>query len=245
MALTWVAKRIIRGVREERIPIDWLIRIARGTVSWMAVQFARRAPMALLERIPAMNSAEPQDWDYEPPSPAQETRWTIKRKGGGAYLGIAADGEWVTADGESAVMVLGPPRSGKTSAVMIPALLGASGAALSTSTKPDVMRATLRARRELGEVWLFDPAGQEHELPNGVRRLRWSPVAAANTWDDALVMARAMTASTRAGRALRTRTTGQSAPRRCSRRSCMRRTRREGRSRTSCAGRCARTSQRH
>ena len=200
MAIAWVAKRVIRGVREERIPTAWLVRIARAVISWMAAQFARRAPLALLERIPAMNSAEPHDWDYEPPSPAQETRWAIQRKGGGAYLGIAQNGEWVTADGESAVMVLGPPRSGKTSAVMIPALLGASGAALSTSTKPDVMRATLRARQELGEVWLFDPAGQERGLPGGVRRLRWSPVAAANTWDDALVMARAMTASTRAGK---------------------------------------------
>ncbi len=50
------------------------------------------------------------------------------------------DGGWVLADPESAVMVLGPPRSGKTSAVMIPAVLGASGAVIATSTKPEVMR---------------------------------------------------------------------------------------------------------
>jgi hypothetical protein len=50
-----------------------------------------------------------------------------------------------------------------------------------------------------GEVWLFDPAGGE-KLPNGVRRLRWSPVTAAGTWDDALIMARAMTAATKAGK---------------------------------------------
>ena len=43
-------------------------------------------------------------------------------------------------------MVLGPPRSGKTSTVVIPSLLAAPGAALSTSTKPDVMHATWRAR---------------------------------------------------------------------------------------------------
>ena len=58
----------------------------------------------------------------------------------------------------------------------------------------------MRARAELGEVWLFDPAGEETELPKGVRTLRWSPVAAASTWDDALVMARAMTASTKPGK---------------------------------------------
>ena len=198
MAIGWVAKRVIRGVREERIPTGWLVQIAYTTASWMALQFARRAPMALLERIPAMN-AGPRDWDTLPPSPAEMARLRIARKGGGAYLGMAAGDEWVAADRESAVMVLGPPRSGKTSAVMIPAILAASGPVLSTSTKPDVMKTTRRARAQLGEMWLFDPAGAE-KLPNGVRELRWSPVAAAGTWDDALSMARAMTASTKVGK---------------------------------------------
>lgn len=103
------------------------------------------------------------------------------------------------ADAESAVMVLGPPRSGKTSAVIVPALMSCCGPAISTSTKPDVMRATLAARQEIGQTWLFDPAGEEQQVPPGVRRLSWSPVAAAATWDQALVMAKAMTAAARAG----------------------------------------------
>lgn len=90
-------------------------------------------------------------------SPAARVREGLLRVGGGAYLGENEYGEWVAADPESAVMILGPPRSGKTSAVMIPALLAASGAVVSTSTKPDVMRATMNARMEVGEVWLFDP----------------------------------------------------------------------------------------
>jgi type IV secretion system protein VirD4 len=119
--------------------------------------------------------------------------------GGGAYLGLDEAQAWVTADAESGVMILGPPRSGKTSAVMIPALMGSCGAAISTSTKPDVLRATLRARSEIGQAWLFDPSGTEGELPEGVRRLCWSPVAAASSWDEALITARAMTAATPAG----------------------------------------------
>jgi type IV secretion system protein VirD4 len=133
-------------------------------------------------------------------SPASRAREGSMRLGGGAYLGVDEYGGWVTADPESAVMVLGPPRSGKTSAVMIPALMACCGAAISTSTKPDVIRATLPARSEIGEAWLFDPAGTETTdtgLPDGVRRLCWSPVAAAASWDEALVMARAMTAATR------------------------------------------------
>jgi len=132
-------------------------------------------------------------------SPAARAREASLRLGGGAYLGTDPDGGWVTADPESAAMVLGPPRSGKTSAVMIPALMACADAALSASTKPDVMHATLAARQEIGQAWLFDPSGTEtdQDLPDGVRRLCWSPVAAAGTWDEALVMARAMTSASR------------------------------------------------
>ncbi|HSZ13086.1 MAG TPA: type IV secretory system conjugative DNA transfer family protein [Solirubrobacteraceae bacterium] len=132
-------------------------------------------------------------------SPAERAREASVRLGAGAYLGLDEHGGWVTADPESAVMILGPPRSGKTSAVMIPALMASAGAAISTSTKPDVMRATLAARSEIGQAWLFDPAGTDTDLPEGVRRLCWSPVAAAASWDEALVMARAMTMATRPG----------------------------------------------
>jgi type IV secretion system protein VirD4 len=133
-------------------------------------------------------------------SPATRAREGSVRLGGGAYLGVDEYGGWVTADPESAVMILGPPRSGKTSAIMIPALMACCGAAISSATKPDVMRATLAARSEIGQAWLFDPAGTESNdtgIPDGVRRLCWSPVAAAGTWDQALVMARAMTAAAR------------------------------------------------
>jgi type IV secretion system protein VirD4 len=39
-------------------------------------------------------------------------------------------------------MVLGPPRSGKTSMIVIPSILAAPGAVISTATKQDVMDAT-------------------------------------------------------------------------------------------------------
>jgi type IV secretory pathway TraG/TraD family ATPase VirD4 len=122
------------------------------------------------------------------------------RLGGGAFLGLAPGGSWITAEPEHAVMVLGPPRSGKTSSVVIPALLAAPGAAISTTTKPDVLRATWRSRSELGQVWLFDPSGEREQLPRQIRRLSWSPISAASSWDDALAMARAMAACTSVGR---------------------------------------------
>jgi type IV secretion system protein VirD4 len=138
----------------------------------------QRSPQARVPRAPL-------------PSPAEVVRSRSLRLGGGAYLGIVR-GRWVTADPEHAVMVLGPPRSGKTSTIVIPSILAAPGAVISTATKQDVMDATWRSRSEIGQVWLFDPSGERGELPSGIRSLSWSPVAAAATWDAALSMARAM-----------------------------------------------------
>ncbi len=126
--------------------------------------------------------------------PGEAVRAHSRELGGGAFLGFSPGGRWVTADPEHAVMLLGPPRSGKTTSVVLPSLLAAPGAALSTSTKRDVIDATWQARSELGQVWLFDPSGEQTTWPAGIRKLCWSPVAAATSWDAALLMARAMTA---------------------------------------------------
>lgn len=113
------------------------------------------------------------------------------RRGSGVYLGVDEKQDWWSARPERAVLLLGPPRSGKTSAVIIPALLAHCGPAVSTSTKPDVLHATVHARARLGRVWVFDPTGTSL-TPAGVTRLRWSPVTACGSWDAALLMARAM-----------------------------------------------------
>ena len=131
-------------------------------------------------------------------SPMVDGAWVRSkslRLGGGAYLGLGSGGRWVTADPEHAIMVLGPPRSGKTAAIVIPSILAAPGPVVSTTTKPDVMNVTSRARAEVGQVWLYDPCGEQDPWPAGVRRLSWSPVPAASSWDEALLMARAMASS--------------------------------------------------
>lgn len=97
---------------------------------------------------------------------------------------------------QQAMLVLGPPRSGKTSSIVVPNVLAAPGPVLVTSTKPDVLIATLASRQELGRCWLLDPSGTV-EPHRGANVLRWSPVAAARSWEEALVTARVMTASAR------------------------------------------------
>jgi len=176
LVLGWLMVWFVRAVRDGRIPVSWLSSLIGTTPAEEVVVDANDVG-----------------------TPGEAVRAQVSRLGGGAYLGVSRRGGLVLADPEHAVMVLGPPRSGKTSAVMIPALMSCSGAAVSTSTKPDVMDATVIARSQVGQAWLFDPSAGERRLPEGVRRLCWSPVAAASTWDEALVMARAMTACTRVG----------------------------------------------
>jgi len=110
-------------------------------------------------------------------------------------VGAGPDGLAV-AGPEQAVLVLGPPRSGKTSSLVVPNVLAAWGPVLSTSTKPDVLVATARARARRGRCWIYDPSGTV-PAPDGLTALRWSPVTGARTWDGALLLARALVGAAR------------------------------------------------
>jgi len=116
------------------------------------------------------------------------------------YLGEGRGG-WVCARREHAALVLGPPRSGKTTSIVVPSVLAAAGPVVSTSTKRDVLDATLGARAQVGRCWVFDPSGSV-STPPGVGRLGWSPVTSGRHWDGAVTMARAMVAAGRAGSGL-------------------------------------------
>jgi type IV secretory pathway TraG/TraD family ATPase VirD4 len=110
--------------------------------------------------------------------------------GFGVYLGHV-DSEWHFVPPELSVMILGPPRSGKTSALIIPNVLSANGAVVSTSTKPDVLDATVTSRSESGSCLLFDPTGSV-TTGGAVEALRWSPLQACGTWDGAMTTARSL-----------------------------------------------------
>lgn len=82
---------------------------------------------------------------------------------------------------EDSAAILGPPRSGKTGGVLIPAALTWFGSLISASTKTDVLRATRGRRLDLavrrgGDVYVYAPADRAAVL-DGVRNVRWSPLA--------------------------------------------------------------------
>src|SRR6516162_7023622 len=113
------------------------------------------------------------------------------------YVGRGSNG-WMWAGAQRSALVLGPPRSGKTSSLVIPNILLSDGPVVSTSTKPDVLRATAVARSRDGWALLYDPSG-EVECPKGVERVGWSPLHGASNWDTAVATAGAMVRSSRHG----------------------------------------------
>ncbi|HET6874227.1 MAG TPA: type IV secretory system conjugative DNA transfer family protein [Acidimicrobiales bacterium] len=131
--------------------------------------------------------------------PLDDYQRQVAATGGRLYAGSVSRG-LALAGPQQSLLVLGPPRSGKTCGVAVPNTIAAPGSVVSTSTKPDVLAATTAARSRMGRCWLLDPSGSMH-APAGVEVIRWSPVASARTWEEALLLARSMTAAARpAGR---------------------------------------------
>lgn len=115
--------------------------------------------------------------------------------GRGIYVGEGTNG-WTWAGAQCSTLVLGPPRSGKTSSLVIPNILLSEGPVVSTSTKADVMGATASARSSEGWTFLYDPSG-EVDCPPGVERIGWSPLTTATDWDASVVTADAMVGASR------------------------------------------------
>ncbi|OSM43972.1 TraM recognition domain-containing protein [Nesterenkonia sp. PF2B19] len=82
-------------------------------------------------------------------------------------------GTEVWASVEDSILLIGSPRSGKGLHIVIPMILDAPGAVIATSTRPDNLTATLRAREKRGPVAVLDPQRLAEGVPAG---MRWSPV---------------------------------------------------------------------
>ena len=91
------------------------------------------------------------------------------------------NGSLIAAGDRASTLVMSPTQvAGKSSRVVVPALLEWEGPVLTTSIKRDVVDATLPRRQELGQVKVFDQLGR-----TGMATASWSPVAASATWTQA------------------------------------------------------------
>ena len=115
--------------------------------------------------------------------PLLRTRGSTDRRGGRLVLGRRG-GRMLYAEDRHALVAFGPPQSGKSAGLAVPALLEWEGPAVASSIKTDLLSVTLARRRELGNVFVFDPF-----CLSGAEGQTWSPLRGAATWDGALEVA--------------------------------------------------------
>ncbi|HEY2440362.1 MAG TPA: type IV secretory system conjugative DNA transfer family protein [Solirubrobacteraceae bacterium] len=113
---------------------------------------------------------------------------TPLRRSAGRVAGRLALGRYrgrlLYAEERHALVAFGPPQSGKSAGLAVPALLEWNGPAVASSIKTDLLACTLARRRALGPVFVFDP----FELA-GMAAQTWSPLLGARAWDGALEVA--------------------------------------------------------
>ncbi len=116
--------------------------------------------------------------------PGRAANASVRSAGGGRLALGRSHGRLLYTEQRHALVAFGPPQSGKSAGLAVPALLEWDGPAVASSIKTDLLACTVTRRRELGEVFVFDPfalsAGRSHT---------WSPLAGAATWDGALEVA--------------------------------------------------------
>lgn len=97
---------------------------------------------------------------------------------GTLHTGSKRSGPLLLAGWEDVACAIMAPRSGKTTAVAIPAILSAPGPVVATSNKADLLiTADVRAQRTGARVHVFDPQQLAH-TPQG---LWWNPLAGITT----------------------------------------------------------------
>ena len=95
-------------------------------------------------------------------------------EGPGLPIGVAvANGRPLFTSWEDMAILVAGPRTQKTTAYAIPAVLAAPGACLATSNKRDLVDATRALRDARGRVWLFDPQRVADSSPSWW----WSPLS--------------------------------------------------------------------
>ncbi|HVA22376.1 MAG TPA: type IV secretory system conjugative DNA transfer family protein, partial [Candidatus Micrarchaeia archaeon] len=116
-------------------------------------------------------------------------------------LGVTKDRRWRVGRERNGALVLGTTQSGKTTSILIPNVLSWAGSLVTTSTKTDVLQATVARRQQLGRTYLLDLFGElpADQTPTGLVRVRYTPPEGCEDWDVALDRCMAMTEGHSAG----------------------------------------------
>jgi type IV secretory pathway TraG/TraD family ATPase VirD4 len=179
VAVMWLARRILRARRGHAATTSRRAGEFDARPGWATVEAVRRvaSTKALMAQARTLR-----------PTLAKPTPTDV------GYLLGSSRGEAVWASCERSILVVGPPGSGKGLHLAINAILDAPGAVITTSTKPDNIKATLLARSSRGMVGVFDPQGM---LGDGFAHLvAWDPIDGCEDPIRAATRAEALAANT-------------------------------------------------
>ena len=105
-----------------------------------------------------------------------------------AHTSVAA---WASC--EDSLLVVGPPRSGKTASLVVPLAQSAPGPLVATSTRPEVARLVAPRRGDL--QWAFAPASLDAPPDKRIAPLRWHPASGCGDPLVAVTRAQALVAA--------------------------------------------------
>lgn len=122
--------------------------------------------------------------------------------GDGIVLGWMG-GRLLQSPAEDNVILLGVQRSGKTSTVVVPTLLGWNGAVVATSTKEELVRLTSHHRAAFGPVFVFAPLDRDHSWARALdlHAATWNPLDEVDSCGSAAELADHFTADGKRGHA--------------------------------------------
>ena len=92
------------------------------------------------------------------------------------------------------LVAIAGPRTGKTTSLVVPAIVEAPGAVVTTSNKRDVVDVTRAIRAKTGDVWVFDPQKVANEEPTWW----WNPLTYVTDDTQALNLAEHFASGSRA-----------------------------------------------
>lgn len=116
----------------------------------------------------------------------------VRRPPGDRVVVGTAGGRFVAVERHHSLLVVGPTQSGKTSRLVVPALVEWDGPVLAASVKEDLLRATVEERARRGAVAVYDPGGM-----TGWPSAGWSPLAGCERYGAARRRASALVAAGR------------------------------------------------
>ncbi len=117
---------------------------------------------------------------------SQASRLGVVADSPGLPIGRMVRGNaWLFSSWEFVCLMIAGPRTGKTTAWLVPRILVAPGAVLATSNKRDIVDITREQRSQSGKTWVFDPQG----ITGEDQSWWWNILAGVKTPVDAISLA--------------------------------------------------------